>query len=232
MDDFDNKEPDCNCSFCGKDQGEVSKLIAGPDVYICDECIALCNEIVKDEETTQIADDENDDKHGLKPMEIKAHLDDYVIGQDFSKKVLSVAVHNHYKRIDAPVSGDLVELQKSNIILIGPTGSGKTLVAQTLARILNVPISETDDILANPDNYKLIPPPPEEERMQILYYMLFGMKTDGIIHPNEENIVYDAGINLGFNEMMLRDMISVLKKHLYKKMPAHKLIEIIKKYMN
>ncbi len=143
MDDFDNKEPDCNCSFCGKDQGEVSKLIAGPDVYICDECIALCNEIVKDEEAAQVADDE-DGKHGLKPMEIKSHLDDYVIGQDFAKKVLSVAVHNHYKRIDAAVSDDLVELQKSNIILIGPTGSGKTLVAQTLARILNVPFCIAD----------------------------------------------------------------------------------------
>ena len=144
MDDFDNKEPDCNCSFCGKEQGEVSKLIAGPDVYICDECIALCNEIVKDQDAAQSADDEDGSKHGLKPMEIKSHLDDYVIGQDFAKKVLSVAVHNHYKRIDAPVSDDLVELQKSNIILIGPTGSGKTLVAQTLARILNVPFCIAD----------------------------------------------------------------------------------------
>ncbi|HID69120.1 MAG TPA: ATP-dependent Clp protease ATP-binding subunit ClpX [Desulfobacterales bacterium] len=144
MDDFDNKEPDCICSFCGKNQGEVSKLIAGPDVYICDECIDLCNEIVKDEESAQIAGDEDDGKHALKPMDIKAHLDDYVIGQDFAKKVLSVAVHNHYKRIDAPVADDLVELQKSNIILIGPTGSGKTLVAQTLARILNVPFCIAD----------------------------------------------------------------------------------------
>lgn len=144
MDDFDNKEPACNCSFCGKDQAEVAKLIAGPDVYICDECIELCNEIVQDEEAAEIAGDETEFQGALKPMEIKDHLDDYVIGQDFAKKVLSVAVHNHYKRIDAPVSDDVVELQKSNIILIGPTGSGKTLVAQTLARILNVPFCIAD----------------------------------------------------------------------------------------
>lgn len=144
MDDIENNEPSCNCSFCGKDQGEVAKLIAGPDVYICDECIDLCNEIVKDEETAQSDKDDDTLKNAMKPMEIKEHLDDYVIGQGFAKKVLSVAVHNHYKRIDAPVSEDVVELQKSNIILIGPTGSGKTLVAQTLARILNVPFCIAD----------------------------------------------------------------------------------------
>lgn len=144
MDDFEKKEPNCNCSFCGKDQAEVAKLIAGPDVFICDECIDLCNEIVKDEEAANGSDDENEMQGALKPMEIKDHLDDYVIGQDYAKKVLSVAVHNHYKRVDAPVSDDLVELQKSNIILIGPTGSGKTLVAQTLARVLNVPFCIAD----------------------------------------------------------------------------------------
>jgi ATP-dependent Clp protease ATP-binding subunit ClpX len=144
MDKNDNNEPSCNCSFCGKDQGEVSKLIAGPDVFICDECIDLCNDIVKDEQAAEVSDSENEAKGELKPMEIKSHLDDYVIGQDFAKKVLAVAVHNHYKRIGAPVSEDLVELQKSNIILIGPTGSGKTLVAQTLARILNVPFCIAD----------------------------------------------------------------------------------------
>lgn len=144
MDNIENKEPNCNCSFCGKDQGEVSKLIAGPDVFICDECIDLCNEIVKDERAAETSDSENAFTGAMKPMEIKKHLDDYVIGQDFAKKVLSVAVHNHYKRIDAPVSDDAVELQKSNIILIGPTGSGKTLVAQTLARILNVPFCIAD----------------------------------------------------------------------------------------
>ncbi len=144
MDDFENNEPNCHCSFCGKEQGEVAKLIAGPEVYICDECIDLCNEIVKDEDAAQIADDEMAAAAILKPMDINEHLDDYVIGQDFAKKVLSVAVHNHYKRIDAPVSDDVVELQKSNIILIGPTGSGKTLVAQTLARILDVPFCIAD----------------------------------------------------------------------------------------
>jgi len=144
MDDFDTKEPNCNCSFCGKDQAEVAKLIAGPDVYICDECIDLCNEIVKDEEAASSSEEDAVLQGALKPMDIKDHLDDYVIGQDYAKKVLSVAVHNHYKRVDAPVSDDLVELQKSNIILIGPTGSGKTLVAQTLARVLNVPFCIAD----------------------------------------------------------------------------------------
>ena len=144
MDDVNNNNgPECSCSFCGKHQDDVGKLIAGPDVFICDECIELCNEIVQDKETVvPIASMEK--PVSLKPMEIKKHLDDYVIGQEFAKKVLSVAVHNHYKRIEAPVDDDSVELQKSNIILIGPTGSGKTLVAQTLARILNVPFCMAD----------------------------------------------------------------------------------------
>jgi len=144
MDDFDEKDPNCNCSFCGKDQAEVAKLIAGPDVYICDECIDLCNEIVKDEEAASTSEEDAVMQSSMKPMDIKEHLDDYVIGQGYAKKVLSVAVHNHYKRVDAPVSDDLVELQKSNIILIGPTESGKTLVAQTLARVLNVPFCIAD----------------------------------------------------------------------------------------
>ncbi len=143
MSDKDVKGPDCHCSFCGKNQDEVNKLIAGPDVFICDECIDLCNEIVQDESS---AGKEEEEKAAtiLKPKEINDHLNDYVIGQEYAKKVLSVAVHNHYKRIDAPQDGDDIELQKSNIILIGPTGSGKTLVAQTLARILNVPFSMAD----------------------------------------------------------------------------------------
>lgn len=146
MSDFDIREPECKCSFCGKNQDDVEKLIAGPDVYICDECIELCNEIVQEEdETIGASEDDADFKPAtLKPMEIKEHLDQYVIGQDHAKKVLSVAVHNHYKRIDAPVDEDEVELQKSNIILIGPTGSGKTLVAQTLAKILQVPFCIAD----------------------------------------------------------------------------------------
>ena len=143
MGDIDDKGPDCNCSFCGKNQEEVEKLIAGPDVFICDECIELCNEIVIDQEGTgeETADD---GPASMKPKEINDHLSDYVIGQPYAKKVLSVAVHNHYKRIDAPEEDDSVELQKSNIILIGPTGSGKTLVAQTLAKVLNVPFCMAD----------------------------------------------------------------------------------------
>ncbi len=144
MDDIESNDPNCHCSFCGKEQGEVAKLIAGPEVYICDECIDLCNEIVKDEDAAQVSDEEDAVAATLKPMDINDHLNDYVIGQDFAKKVLSVAVHNHYKRIDAPMDDDAVELQKSNIILIGPTGSGKTLVAQTLARVLNVPFCIAD----------------------------------------------------------------------------------------
>ena len=145
MPDNKTNEPDCFCSFCGKNQNEVQKLIAGPNVFICDECIELCNEIVQDESADQAQDLADDKSVSLKPMEIKAHLDSYVIGQEYAKKVLSVAVHNHYKRIDAPINDDdYVELQKSNIILIGPTGSGKTLVAQTLARILNVPFCMAD----------------------------------------------------------------------------------------
>lgn len=144
MDDSNNNGPDCNCSFCGKNQEEVEKLIAGPDVFICDECIELCNEIVLDKDGSEVAEGEEEQQVSLKPIEINDHLDDYVIGQDYAKKVLSVAVHNHYKRIDAPLEDDAVELQKSNIILIGPTGSGKTLVAQTLARILNVPFCMAD----------------------------------------------------------------------------------------
>jgi ATP-dependent Clp protease ATP-binding subunit ClpX len=130
------------CSFCGKSQKEVKKLIAGPTVYICDECIGLCNDIIAEE-----VDREESFSSGTplpKPSEIKTILDEYVIGQDRAKKILSVAVHNHYKRIDSRVSSDEVELGKSNILLLGPTGSGKTLLAQTLARILNVPFAIAD----------------------------------------------------------------------------------------
>jgi ATP-dependent Clp protease ATP-binding subunit ClpX len=130
------------CSFCGKSQKEVKKLIAGPTVYICDECIALCNDIIAEEVEKDEPTAGSDPMP--KPAEIKGALDEYVVGQDRAKKVLSVAVHNHYKRIDSKVSTDDVELAKSNILLLGPTGSGKTLLAQTLAKILKVPFAIAD----------------------------------------------------------------------------------------
>ncbi len=128
------------CSFCGKNQQEVKKLIAGPAVYICDECIQLCSEIIEEE---NIKDTDIGDRI-LTPTEIKERLDEYVIQQDLAKKVLSVAVHNHYKRLDSSVITDDVEIHKSNIMMIGPTGCGKTLLAQTLARFLNVPFTIAD----------------------------------------------------------------------------------------
>lgn len=138
-----SKDSGLHCSFCGKGQKEVKKLIAGPNVYICDECIQLCNDIIAEE-----VEKEELLTHTSKipnPKDIKKILDEYIIGQDHAKKTLSVAVHNHYKRIDAKAAGhDDVELSKSNILLIGPTGSGKTLLAQTMARILNVPFTISD----------------------------------------------------------------------------------------
>ena len=132
------------CSFCKKSQDQVRKMVAGPDgLYICDECVEVCNEIVTEETDDYEYEASDFDFNLLKPIEIKKFLDDYVIGQEEAKKVLSVAVYNHYKRIMAP--GDLgVELQKSNIIMIGPTGSGKTYLAQTLAKIINVPFAIAD----------------------------------------------------------------------------------------
>lgn len=130
------------CSFCGKSQREVKKLVAGPSVYICEECISLCNEIIASDD--EGAAFESKKPELLRPSQIKAVLDNYVIGQERAKKVLSVAVHNHFKRIFSPLDTSDVELQKSNILLIGPTGSGKTLLAQTLAKLLHVPFTIAD----------------------------------------------------------------------------------------
>ena len=144
-------DPNLKCSFCGKTQDQVKKLIAGPDVCICDECIELCNEIL-DEELFNFKQEEKEASAEFtpdsipKPQEIKAYLDEHIVGQDDAKKVLAVAVYNHYKRIahNMEHKDSDIEIQKSNILLVGPTGSGKTLLAQTLAKMLNVPFAVAD----------------------------------------------------------------------------------------
>ena len=139
------KNSEVRCSFCNKTQDQVRKLIAGPSgVYICDECVDICADIIEEEYEEEEELQGSEEINLLKPVEIKEHLDEYVIGQEDAKKVLSVAVYNHYKRITVKKDEDDVELQKSNIIMIGPTGSGKTYLAQTLAKIINVPFAIAD----------------------------------------------------------------------------------------
>ncbi len=168
------------CSFCGKSQKEVKKLIAGPTVYICDECIGLCNDIIAEEIDKE---EQKDTRLRIpRPSEIKGILDEYVIGQDRAKKVLSVAVHNHYKRIESKVQLGDVELQKSNILLLGPTGSGKTLLAQTLARILNVPFCIADATTLTEAGYV------GEDVENIIVNLL--QAADGDIERAQRGIVY------------------------------------------
>ncbi len=169
-----------SCSFCGKSQKEVKKLIAGPTVYICDECIELCNDIIAEE-------NEREEKYGgrtriPKPSEIKSTLDEYVIGQDRAKKVLSVAVYNHYKRIESRTWNQEVELQKSNILMLGPTGTGKTLLAQTLAKILNVPFTMVDATTLTEAGYV------GEDVENIILYLLQNADYD--IERAQRGIVY------------------------------------------
>jgi len=169
-----------NCSFCGKSQDEVKKLIAGPMVYICDECIELCNEIIQEEAKKERFDYI---KTSIpKPHEIRKLLDDYVIGQDHAKKVLSVAVYNHYKRIESKTQFDDIEIQKSNILLIGPTGSGKTLLAQTLAKILHVPFTIADATTLTEAGYV------GEDVENIILYLL--QAADYNVERAERGIVY------------------------------------------
>ncbi len=168
------------CSFCGKSQHEVRKLIAGPSVYICDECVELCNDIIREE-----MQDKSGGEGGSrlpKPQEIKQILDEYVIGQERAKKVLSVAVYNHYKRLDSDLKNDDIELSKSNILLIGPTGSGKTLLAETLARLLNVPFTIADATTLTEAGYV------GEDVESIIQKLL--QKCDYDVEKAESGIVY------------------------------------------
>lgn len=188
------------CSFCTKSQKEVKKLVAGPNVYICEECIGLCNDIIAEE--VEIEQEQSSEPTILRPSEIKAVLDEYVIGQERGKKILSVSVHNHYKRIFSNVDTDDVELQKSNILLIGPTGSGKTLLAKTLARILKVPFTIADATSLTEAGYV------GEDVENIIVSLLNAADHD--IEKAERGIVYidevDKVARKGENPSITRDV--------------------------
>jgi len=170
------------CSFCGKSQNEVRKLVAGPTAYICDECIELCRCIVEEDEGGLPRRKEEPRKGIPTPIEIKKFLDAYVIGQEKTKKVLSVAVYNHYKRLYAPIDRDGVEIQKSNVLLIGPTGSGKTLLAKTLAKMLNVPFTIADATTLTEAGYV------GEDVENIILYLLQNADYD--VERAQKGIVY------------------------------------------
>ncbi|MCP4504006.1 MAG: ATP-dependent Clp protease ATP-binding subunit ClpX [Deltaproteobacteria bacterium] len=196
------EDPPLTCSFCGKSQKEVKKLVAGPNVYICEECIGLCNDIIAEE--VEVAEEQPGNPSILRPSEIKAVLDEYIVGQDRAKKVLSVAVHNHYKRIFTPVDDeeDEIELQKSNILLIGPTGSGKTLLAQTLARLLKVPFTIADATSLTEAGYV------GEDVENIIVNLLAAADQD--IERAQRGIVYideiDKVTRKGENQSITRDV--------------------------
>ncbi len=196
----DDSHGNLQCSFCGKSQKEVKKLIAGPTVYICDECIGLCNDIIAEE----VDSDESFSVGGPlpKPAEIKTILDEYVIGQERAKKILAVAVHNHYKRIETNVASDDVDLQKSNILLLGPTGSGKTLLAQTLAKVLNVPFAIADATTLTEAGYV-------GEDVENIIVQLF-QNADHDVERTQRGIVYideiDKVARKGDNPSITRDV--------------------------